>query len=63
MELVNSVEGEQNDIEEDFTILFGGTWQLTKFMPISFIPDKVWEKLTDDEIRAIGGYKPLNKQP
>lgn len=61
MELVNSVEGDQNDIEEDFTILFGGEWQLTKFMPISFIPDKVWEKLTDDEIRAIAGYKPLNE--
>jgi len=61
MELANSVESEQNDIEEDFSILFGGTWQLTKFMPISFIPDKVWEKLTDDEIRAIGGYKPLDK--
>lgn len=59
LELANSVEGDQNEIEEDFMLLFGGEWKLTKFMPVNYIPDQVWNKMTDDEIRAVGGLQPL----
>ena len=59
LELANSVESDQNEIEEDFTLLFGGEWKLTKFMPVNYIPDQVWTKMTDDEIRAVGGLQPL----
>lgn len=37
-------------------------WTISTFNPISYIPPEVFSKLTDDEIRAIAGYSPIEKQ-
>lgn len=50
----------QRQISRTFQILFPEKdWTISTLNPISYIPDQVWDKLTDDEIRNLGGFQPL----
>lgn len=60
MELANNVIGDQEMICEAFKDLFGVEFQLTRFTPISYIPEKLYDVLTSEEKRALIGYSPLN---
>lgn len=59
----NYINPIQRMISDAFKVLFplNDDWTISQFNPIQYIPDKVWEKLTDDEIRALAGYEPLPK--
>ena len=58
LELANNVNALQRLIERTFTILFPQVeWKLSAFKPVSYIPESVYQYLTEDEIRALYGYK------
>ena len=58
LELANNVNALQRLIERTFTILFPQVeWKLSAFKPVSYIPESVYAHLTEDEIRALYGYK------
>lgn len=60
IDLLNkSVNNYQRMISDTMKKLFPTMeWDISTFNPLSFIPDKVWDKLTDDEIRNIAGFAP-----
>jgi hypothetical protein len=62
-ELAKNVTDLQTMICEVFKLLTGIEFELTQYQPVQYIPDKVLDKLTDDELRAIGGYEPLPVDP
>lgn len=60
MELNNNVNSIQRMIERSMKVLFPELdWSLTKFQPVSFIPDAVLNDLTQTERRALFGYPEL----
>jgi len=65
LELNNNVNGIQRMIERALKQVFPQLdWTLTKFNPISYIPESIMmNDLTQDERRALYGYKPLNPAP
>lgn len=62
-ELNNDVISDQQLITETMAALYPEiqNWDLSTFRPIQFIPDAVIQKLSDDEVRAIGGYAPAKE--
>lgn len=57
-----NINGIQRQISEVFETLYPSLdWTITTFKPIGYVDSEVYAKLTDDEIRAIAGYKPLVK--
>lgn len=61
MELfVFAVSKYQKMITEPLKKIFPAmNWEISPLQLLKYFPDKVWEKLTDDEIRALGGYAPI----
>ncbi len=61
MELfVFTVSKFQKQISEALkTIYPDKNFDIAPLQLLKYIPEKVWDKLTDDEIRALGGYAPL----
>lgn len=53
------VEGEQALIKEAFSDLFEGDFTISKFMPMSYISDKLLDDLSPEERRALIGYEPM----
>lgn len=64
-ELNNTINPLQRMISEAFAYVFqqeAEDWTITQFNPITYIPDQVWETLTEDEKRSIAGYDPKPKE-
>lgn len=62
-EFNNYINPIQRMISNAFNVLYPNEdWEITQFTPIQYIPDRVWDNLTVDEIRAIGGYEPLTPE-
>lgn len=60
LELSNNVNSLQRLIERTYKTVFPDLeWKLTTFKPVNYIPESVYEHLTQDEIRALFGYKPM----
>lgn len=60
MELNNNVNGVQRMIERSMKMFFPlMDWSLTKFTPVSYIPDSVMGDLTQTERRELFGYPEL----
>jgi len=60
VELNNNVNGLQRMVERTFKLIYPEIdWTITKFTPVSFIPDKVMDDLTQNERRALFGYSEL----
>lgn len=52
----------QRMISETFATLYpGNDWTIKQHNPIIYIPDQVWDKLTDDEKREMIGFDPIEK--
>lgn len=60
-ELNNDVISDQQLVTETLAMIYPEitNWDITTFRPIQFIPDKIMDKLTNAEIRALVGYAPL----
>lgn len=60
-ELNNDVISDQQLVTETLSYIYPEVknWDITTFRPIQFIPDKILDKLTNDELRALVGYEPL----
>lgn len=57
-----TVNGIQRLISRELSYLFPDLdWSITTFNPISYIPTEVFAKMTDEEIRAIAGLPPIEK--
>ena len=62
MMLNNSVKFNQELIIETFEMLYPEIdWSIEQFRNIDYIPQQVYNTLTDDEIRATAGYEPLDE--
>lgn len=59
-----TVNNWQRMITSVFELLYPeiNDWNITTFNPINYIPTEVLAKLTDDELRALAGYKPVEKK-
>lgn len=58
-----SLRKEQEQIESTMKSLFPDfDWKIKPASPLSYIPEEVLAKLTDNEIRELGGYPPLQTQ-
>lgn len=64
IELFNkTINSWQRMITSTFETLYPSmNWDISTFNPLSYIPSEVWAKLTDDEIRNIAGYEPIEKK-
>ncbi len=54
-----SVKTRQMKISQAMVKVFGGEWPITKLDIIKFIPSQVFEVLTDNEIRQIADFEPV----
>lgn len=60
LELSNNVNAIQRLIERSFKAVFPEQdWKLTTFKPVNYIPDVIYQDLTQDERRALFGYAPM----
>lgn len=60
LELGVNVKPLQRMIEQAFKTLYpDNSWDISEFMPINYVPESVYSKLTDNEIRELYGYAPL----
>lgn len=58
-----TINSKQRMISDALKVVFpDNDWAITTFNPINYIPSEVYAKLTGDEIRATGGYKPIDKK-
>ena len=53
------VVGEQQLICEGFKDVFGIEFNISRFTPLNYIPDKILEDLTQSERREMVGYSPI----
>lgn len=53
------LKNQKQIIEALNTIYPDKDFSIAPLQLLKYVPDKVWDKLTDDEIRALGGYAPL----
>ena len=59
MQLAMDVVGEQQLICEGFKDVFGIEFNISRFTPLNYIPDKILEDLTQSERREMVGYSPI----
>lgn len=63
-ELAKSVVADQLMVTEAMKTLFKDVkdWSITQYRPIQYVPDKLLDKLTDNELRGLAGYPELPKE-
>lgn len=62
-ELANSVVTEQEDICRVFKMLYPKVeWTISRFSPITYIPDRLYDDMTQDERRKLIGLQPLTNE-
>ena len=62
-ELANSVVTEQEDICRVFGMLWPDVeWKLSRFSPITYIPDRLYDDMTQDERRQLIGLQPIQNE-
>lgn len=63
VELNSYINPIQRMISETFALLYPGQdWTITQFTPISYLPPELMEVLTDNEIREMFGYEPVEPE-
>lgn len=60
IEFNNYLNPIQRMISNAMTVLYPGRdWAISQLNPINYIPAEVWAQLTPNEIRELGGFKPI----